>query len=225
MLRWDRQIILWLVILLLAGCQPADGVGDSATGEIVGVYDGDTCTMLVGKEQYKIRLEGIDTPEMDQAFGKNAKQALSKYVFGKQVTVNLSGQDRYQRYLGTLILDGQNINLQLVKDGCAWHYKEYSSDSALAQAESDARSARRGLWQDDDVMAPWEWRRKDSRKSSAKKSANTGSPAKEVSADVSHWLNSSSGIRHNRSCHQFGKSKGGRPCGPRDGRACKVCGG
>ena len=161
--------IRWCVgLVILAGCQQEEIAtnesADSRTGEIVGVYDGDTCTLLVGKEKYKIRLAGIDTPEMDQAFGKRAKQALSGYIFGKQVTARLSGKDRYQRHLGTILLDGKDVNLQMVKDGCAWHYKKYSSDQALAQAESDARSARRGLWKDGDAMAPWDWRSKGSKK-------------------------------------------------------------
>ncbi|MDE0737336.1 MAG: thermonuclease family protein, partial [Pirellulaceae bacterium] len=185
----------------------------------------DTCTLLVGKEEYKIRLEGIDTPEMGQAFGKRAKQALSGYIFGKQVTAKLSGQDRYQRYLGTIMLDGQNVNLQMVKDGCAWHYKNYSSDEVLAQAESDARAARRGLWEDGDAMAPWDWRSKGSKKTAAKDTTTSDQEIREIPATVSHWLNTSSGIRHNRKCHQFGKTKSGRSCGAQDGRACKVCGG
>ena len=236
MLRFLNQGFYWLLIILLVGCQQENQVSQStdedassataaeladlAEGEIVGVHDGDSCTLLVGKDEFKIRLEGIDTPELGQPFGKNAKQALSNYIFGKEVTARISGQDRYQRYLGTLLVDGQNVNLQLVKDGCAWHYKEYSSDEALAAAETAARSAGLGLWQDAAAVAPWQWRRKGS-----KKSTNSGKSAKDVPADVSHWLNSDSGIRHNRTCHQFGKSKQGRACGPRHGRACKVCGG
>jgi len=246
MLRFLNHGFCGLLIILLAGCQQgqqdsASATGaakgeqagestaaplvESAQGEVVGVYDGDTCTLLVGKEEYKIRLEGIDTPEMDQAFGKRAKQALSSYIFGKEVTAKLSGQDRYQRYLGTLLVDGQNVNLQMVKDGCAWHYKQYSSDEALAAAETAARSAGRGLWQDAGAVAPWQWRRKDSSKSSAKKATSGGNSAKDVPTGVTHWLNPGSGIRHNRKCYLFGKSKAGRACGPGDGRACKVCGG
>ena len=248
MLRLLDHILCWLWIILLVGCQqenpssqstdqekPAasdvtqseesssEGLVESARGEVVSVYDGDTCTLLVGKNQYKIRLEGIDTPEMDQAFGKRAKQALSGYIFGKQVTAQLSGKDRYERYLGTILMDGRNVNLQMVKDGCAWHYKKYSSDEILAQAESDARAARRGLWEDGDAMAPWDWRNKDSRKTAAK--VTPGQELRELPTTVSHWLNTSSGIRHNRRCRQFGKTKAGRACGATEGRACKICGG
>ena len=229
MRRFAYRMRWHVALLALLGCQQeqetSDDSGESRNGEIVGVYDGDTCTLLVGKEKYKIRLAGIDTPEMDQAFGKRAKQALSGYIFGKQVTARLSGQDRYQRYLGTILLDGKDVNLQMVKDGCAWHYKKYSSDQALAQAESDARSARRGLWEAGDAMAPWDWRSKGSKHTAAKDAANPGQELRELPTSVSHWLNTSSGIRHNRNCHQFGKTKSGRSCGAQDGRACKVCGG
>ena len=218
-----------MVLLLLLGCTREPTVveedADSRTGEIVGVYDGDTCTLLVGQEKYKIRLEGIDTPEMGQAFGKRAKQALASYIFGKQVTARFSGQDRYQRYLGTILLDGQNVNLQMVKDGCAWHYKQYSSDAALAQAESAARSAGRGLWADADAMAPWEWRRKGPGNRATGTTATVEQGPREIPDDAMHWLNTSSGIRHNRNCRQFGKSKAGRVCESQEGRACKICGG
>jgi len=229
MRRFAYKLRWCLAMVVLAGCQQeqvaTDDSAESQTGEIVGVYDGDTCTLLVGEEEYKIRLEGIDTPEMDQAFGKRAKQALSGYIFGEQVTARLSGQDRYQRHLGTILLDGQNVNLQMVKDGCAWHYKKYSSDEMLAQAELDARAARRGLWKNGDAMPPWDWRSKGSKKTAAKDTTTSDQELREIPATVSYWLNTSSGIRHNRKCHQFGKTKSGRACGTQDGRACKVCGG
>ena len=248
MLRFLNHAFYSLLIIVVAGCQQENPdsqstaeetpgstevtesagstdtpLAESAHGEVVGVYDGDTCTLLVGKEEYKIRLEGIDTPEMDQAFGKRAKQALSGYIFGKQVTAQLSGKDRYERYLGTILMDGQNVNLQMVKDGCAWHYKKYSSDEVLAEAESDARAARRGLWEAGDAMAPWDWRNKDSKKTAAK--VTPEQELRELPASVSHWLNTSSGIRHNRDCKYFGQSKKGRRCSSQDGRACKICGG
>ena len=229
MRRFAYRMRWYAALVVLAGCQQEQVTSnestDSRTGEIVGVYDGDTCTLLIGKEEYKIRLEGIDTPEMGQAFGKRAKQALSGYIFGKQVTAQLSGQDRYERYLGTILLDGQNVNLQMVRDGCAWHYKKYSSDEVFAQAELDARAARRGLWEDGDAMPPWDWRNKGSKKTVAKDTTTSDQEVREIPVSVSHWLNTSSGIRHNRKCHQFGKTKSGRACDGQEGRACKVCGG
>jgi endonuclease YncB( thermonuclease family) len=56
-------------------------------GEVVGVADGDSITVLRDKTQVKIRLYGIDCPERRQAFGNRAKQFTAKIVFRKQVKI------------------------------------------------------------------------------------------------------------------------------------------
>lgn len=73
-------------------------------------------------------------------------------------TVRPAGQDRYGRTLGTLEIDGQDVNRQMVLDGLAWHYTRYSDDERLAAAEREARAAGRGLWRDPRPVPPWEWR-------------------------------------------------------------------
>ena len=116
-----------------------------ATGKVIRVADGDTITILdPSNTQLKIRLNKIDAPEKSQAFGQRSKQHLSDIVFGKSVTVTWDETDRYGRILGTVWLDGRDINLQMVRDGLAWHYKRYDSTPVYAQAETDARASRRG---------------------------------------------------------------------------------
>ena len=56
------------------------------TGKVVGVTDGDTVRVLIGSEEVKVRLEGIDAPESQQAFGAKSKQHLSDLVFGKEIS-------------------------------------------------------------------------------------------------------------------------------------------
>ena len=73
---------------------------------VVGVHDGDTLTLRALNEKLKVRLFGIDTPELGQPFGNNAKQALSSMVFGKSVTISSTGKDRYGR-TWDYILTGQ----------------------------------------------------------------------------------------------------------------------
>ena len=105
------------------------------TGKVVKIADGDTLTMLVGKTQVKVRLEGIDTPERGQPFGWKAGQSLAKKVFGKVVQVDDLGKDRYGRTLGTVRLGKRNINLELVQDGWAWWYRKYApKNKELAKA-------------------------------------------------------------------------------------------
>jgi endonuclease YncB( thermonuclease family) len=143
--------------LLLVAVLCADS--SEITGKVVSIQDGDTITVLVGKEQVKVRLDGIDAPESKQAFGTKAKQHLSELIGDNQVRVVVSGKDRYGRTLGTVFVSSKNLNEQMVKDGFAWHYKQYSKERQLAQLEDEARAAKRGLWADKDPVAPWEWRK------------------------------------------------------------------
>lgn len=134
-------------------------------GRVVGVSDGDTVTVLdASNTSYKIRLLGIDAPEKAQDFGKVAKQVLSDRIFGKQVRVRVKSKDRYGRTLGTVLLDGADINLNMLKEGLAWHYKHYADSQfpgdteRYARAEVAARNARAGLWGYPDPIEPWQWR-------------------------------------------------------------------
>jgi endonuclease YncB( thermonuclease family) len=126
----------------------------------VGVSDGDTISVMHNGKAVTVRLQGIDCPEKQQAYGARAKQFTSQHVFGQVVTVLVSGTDRYGRTLGEVILsDGMNLNRTLVEEGLAWWYRQYSVDDALRQLEEEARAAQRGLWADHNPVAPWEFRK------------------------------------------------------------------
>ena len=130
-------------------------------GKIVGVTDGDTVKLLTADlTEIKVRLEGIDCPEKNQAFGQKAKQYASDLCFGKQVKLQKTGEDRYGRTLGYIILpDGRNLNKEMLKAGYAWHYKKYNQSKELADLEEEATKAKRGLWADPNPMAPWDFRK------------------------------------------------------------------
>lgn len=131
------------------------------TGKVVGITDGDTVTVYTGQgKPIKLRLEGIDAPESKQDFGDASKRHLSGLVFNKNVVIHSTGKDRYGRTLGVLHVSDKNVNAMMIRDGFARHYKQYSSDPELADAEQSARAARRGLWSMANPVAPWEFRRK-----------------------------------------------------------------
>jgi endonuclease YncB( thermonuclease family) len=144
-----------VTIALVASCNLVAGFAHTLRGHIVSIADGDTLTVLdAAHVQHKVRLVGIDAPESEQPFGTVSKQNLSNLVFGKQVTVEYQDKDRYGRTLGKILSNGQDINLEQIEDGFAWHYKHYQSDQSLADREAyakveiDARKAGRGLWTD-----------------------------------------------------------------------------
>ncbi|ECE2108996.1 thermonuclease family protein [Salmonella enterica] len=133
------------------------------SGRVVRVIDGDTVSVLSGKEMYRVRLNGIDAPESKQAYGQRAKQSLIALAAQKNVLVVSSKQDRYGRYLGTLMNGGLNINAQQVEKGMAWAYRfhDKATDINMLALENKARSNGVGLWADPNPIEPWKWRRSD----------------------------------------------------------------
>lgn len=146
-----------LLLLLITANVHADEI----RGKVVSIADGDTITVLdAEKVQHKIRLEGIDAPEKGQAFGTKAKEKMSELVGEKDVIVRWEKKDRYGRILGDVLLGDRHINLEMVQEGLAWHYKQYSKSKELAEAEDEARKAKKGLWADKSPEPPWEFRKK-----------------------------------------------------------------
>ncbi len=152
-----------------SGRSPASAtVQQTLSGRVVRIADGDTITVLdASNTQHRIRLQGIDAPESKQDFGTQSKKNLSSMIFGKDVTVVYEKSDQYGRLLGKILIDGKDINLEQVRSGMAWHYKEYEREQSTedrelyARAEDEARSARRGLWLDANPVEPSEFRREE----------------------------------------------------------------
>ncbi len=134
-------------------------------GQVIAVSDGDTVTLLDGDQiRHKIRLAGIDAPESRQPYGQWARRSLSEMVEGQWVQVHYDKSDRYGRLVGKIELDGRDINLEQLRRGLAWHYKQYQNEQSVsdrqiyAQTEAQAQKAQRGLWRDSQPQAPWDYR-------------------------------------------------------------------
>lgn len=148
------------------GLPPSGRSSNSHLWRVVGVHDGDTVTCLDdANQQQKVRLAEIDAPELGQDFGKVSRDALAEQVFGKTVEVVDEGKDRYGRWIGHLIIDGKDVNRQMVSTGNAWHYATYSQDTSLAALQQQAQSQKLGLWSQPNPMPPWDFR-KNGRKQS-----------------------------------------------------------
>ena len=157
-----KNFAVKILILLIIASLPftaGENKRKDISGKVIGVTDGDTIELLIGRESVKVRLNGIDCPEKKQAFGQKAKQFTSDMVYRKTVTVAVSGKDRYGRILGDVTVEGKSLNKALVENGFAWHFKKYSDDQVLANLEIKARNNRVGLWSDKNPMAPWDFRK------------------------------------------------------------------
>ena len=153
--------ILFLVYFNIFGlvCQAG---AKTITGKVVGVADGDTITVLQGKDQFKIRLYGIDCPESGQDFGARAKKFVSEMVFGKQVQVIQKDVDRYSRVVGLVLSGNFCVNQEIIRAGLGWVYHQYCKDSICrewVELEAQARDVKIGLWSHPDPIPPWDYRR------------------------------------------------------------------
>lgn len=138
----------------------AAGVAAPRIWRVVGVQDGDTLTCLdESGGQQKVRLAGIDAPEIGQDFGRQSRDALADLVFGRAVEVLDEGRDRQGRTIAKLLVDGNDVNRRMVATGMAWHYSAYSTDPDLDGIEAEARAGGKGLWSQPSPMPPWDYRR------------------------------------------------------------------
>ena len=154
---------MWILIALLTSLTLLPiAYATDLSGQVVGVIDGDTIEVLQNNHAKRIRLNGIDCPEKGQAYGTKAKQATSELVFGKEVSLETHGLDKYGRTIADVSLaDGINVNLELVRTGSCWWYQQYAPDNVvLAELQRRARRAGLGLWHDPDPVPPWEWRKR-----------------------------------------------------------------
>jgi micrococcal nuclease len=163
-----RSTVIIAAAVLALAAQPAAKTllipkGETATGRCVGVHDGDSLTLLLdtpdGKRQAKIRLDGIDAPELGQPFSRVSRTCLADMVFERECVVESRGPDKYGRTVGRISVDGADVNAAMLDSGMAWHYKKYDSRPEMAAREENARQARIGLWEDRDPIPPWDWRK------------------------------------------------------------------
>ncbi len=150
--------LYYLLIIILFSIQ---GNSQTLVGKVVGITDGDTIKFLTQDSlQIKVRLANIDCPERKQPFSVKAKQFVSDAIFGQQVTIHVLKKDRYGRSIANVIYDDSlDLSQELLKQGLAWHYLQYSKDPLLQKLEDQAKKEKLGLWQDKNPIPPWEWRR------------------------------------------------------------------
>jgi len=152
---------------LIAPSSQAEAADNRAVlpGVVVGVIDGDTADVRLDSGMIRVRFHAIDAPESGQPHGKAAKAALADLIYGKAVEVEPYQQDRYDRLVARVWIDGMNVNAEMLRSGNAWTYRRYADDPAYCTYEQAARDLGRGLWRlpANQRVAPWEWRQRKSR--------------------------------------------------------------
>lgn len=166
MLRLFQLLILTYFLLLFASCHSKSGrriVDENQNlikGYVIGVIDGDTYDLLIDNNlTVRIRMEGIDAPEKGMPFYRVAKNYLSQNCFNKEIRIQKTGQDDRGRILAFTFVDNIELSHEMINAGLAWHFKKYNSDPDLALLETEARKLKKGLWNDNNPIPPWEIRK------------------------------------------------------------------
>jgi micrococcal nuclease len=150
--------VLWVCALSPAAAAAREPQQRIA-GDVTRVRDGDTIDITSSGRVYTVRLEGIDAPEGGQPFGRAARLQLRVLALSRVVVATGSDVDRYGRLVARVTVGTTDLSEEMVRSGYAWHYAQYSRDVHLDALERQARAARRGLWSDQEPVAPWDYRR------------------------------------------------------------------
>lgn len=142
------------------------------SGEVIEVHDGDT--LQVRDEQgsvRKVRIYGVDCPELGQPFGQEAQAMTARMVMGKTVEVIPAQKKSYKREVAGIVLLSDLAVLQdvLVSVGLAWVDNRFCKLAIcdlwrMHQADAKRADPPRGLWAAPEPLAPWDWRKASKRK-------------------------------------------------------------
>ena len=126
--------------------------------KVTRVVDGDTLKVTSESGQKStIRLVGIDASELGrgkrqagQLFSRRATKYLNQLALNKHAEIIRYGQDRYGRLLGVVLVDGVDVNLEMIKAGLAEVYRGRPAKGQDLEpcwnAENLARAEGRGMW-------------------------------------------------------------------------------
>ena len=130
------------------------------SGKVISVTDGDTFTLLTtNKQQVKIRLFGIDCPEIGQDYAEQARTYLGDLIFFDTVRVATKGTDESGATLGIVTLFKMNVNERMLQQGFAWHDTRFDTNHAWSAYAEKARQSKKGLWSSDSPIPPWVWKK------------------------------------------------------------------
>ena len=158
-----------LIPTLLLGVLFCGATAHAFPAEVLSVHDGDSITARrVGAKQekpHKVRIYGIDCPELGQPYGDAARELAEQVLAGKTVEIVPAQKGKsYRREVGGIVLVSDMIVIQdaLVSAGLAWvddRFCKLPVCDLWRLHQREAKSAGRGLWADEAAVPPWTWRK------------------------------------------------------------------
>ena len=129
-------------------------------GTVSRVVDGDTVWINNGSTLLKVRISGIDAPEICQPHGTQARDALRRKVLGQMVTINYQRVDDYGRLLARVDMEGEDIGRWMVIQGHAWSYGYRNYPGPYAREQQASSNARLGIFALDAPETPRNFRKR-----------------------------------------------------------------
>ncbi|MEC8678468.1 MAG: thermonuclease family protein [Candidatus Margulisiibacteriota bacterium] len=132
------------------------------------VIDGDTIVVKTNQSQkQKVRLWGIDAPEMRQKSGSKSGRFLTTLLTDQRVYIDVVSTDKHGRLVANVYdSNGVYINEEMIRIGLAWVYANFVNDSKpnWYELQANAQKKRIGLWRYRNPIPPWEYRQKRRKK-------------------------------------------------------------
>lgn len=136
--------------------------GGAWSGTVTRIADGDTLWVrpALWGPPVKIRVQGIDAPEICQAGGQASRAALAQRLAGRRIEVSPQRTDDYGRTIAALHLEGEDIADWMVAQGHAWSYRFGRHGGPYRAQQARAQAAARGLFADPLAVEPRLFRRR-----------------------------------------------------------------
>lgn len=212
----NRIINIIASLIILISLIIPSAVARELTAKVLSNNDGDTLTVIIDGRKEKIRLLGMDTPEIAQGFwGKEAQKYTEKLTTGKEIMLETDVQERDQfgRLLAYVFIDGQFLNLLLIQAGYA-QLLTYSPNvkyvDVFTAAQTQARNSGEGIWGANGLKkSPYEFRHGGKKQktdySLLKKKKNTLTPSNTTTTGntILVHVNSRSGVYHYPGCEAY----------------------
>lgn len=133
-------------------------------GYVVKVSDGDSFLIKSYGKKIRVRMYGIDAPELKQRYGKESKKYLENLILGKKVDLKVLYEDKYKRKIAKVYYRGKEINLEMLRSGNVWFYEYHAKrEKEYRKAYEKAKKERLGLWRDKNPENPREFRLRNKR--------------------------------------------------------------
>lgn len=161
---FHKKIIIFIIALLcLAVTFECFAKSAEYSAYCIAVIDGDTVKVKTKRGEQRIRLYGIDCPELGQPFGSQTKNKTKKLIKNKRVKILVLDKDRYGRLVALVSTKTFIVQEELLKSGLAVVYPMFCKMpicSKWQELEEQAKQQKNGMWKMENNTFPWEWRKK-----------------------------------------------------------------